>query len=94
LLRATIDLIDTHVDENLGATERQMSGRKMLPDLGGVHPTVVLHPRDVQRSAVRFLPTFDGLRLEFLKVQLVAERHPSYRAVIADKDFELSELIF
>jgi hypothetical protein len=33
----------THVDENLGATERQMSGRKMLPNLGGVHPAVVLH---------------------------------------------------
>jgi len=93
LLRATSNLIDTHVDENLGATERQMSGRKMLPDLGGVHPTVVLHSRDVKRSTVRLLPTFDGLRLEFLKIQLVAERDPSYRAVIADKHFELSELI-
>src|SRR6267142_2201264 len=93
LLRATSNLIDTHVDENLGATERQMSGRKMLPDLGGVHPTVLLHSRDVKRSTVRLLPTFDGLRLEFLKIQLVAERDPSYRAVIADKHFELSELI-
>jgi hypothetical protein len=70
-----------------------MSGRKMLPDLGGMHATVVLHSRDIKRSAVRFLPTFDGLRLELLKIQLVAERDPSYRAVIADKNFELSELI-
>jgi hypothetical protein len=83
----------THVDENLGATERQMSGRKMLPNLGGVHPAVVLHACDVKRSTVRFLPAFDGFRLEFLEIQLVAERDPSYRAVIADKDFELSELI-
>src|SRR6267142_2244121 len=85
LLRATSNLIDTHVarvqynggvhtakigehlpaahlafsgtevlvDVNLGATERQMSGRKMLPDLGGVHPTVVLHSRDVSINQIR-----------------------------------------
>ena len=66
----------------------------MLPDLGGMRAAVVLHSPDVKRSTVRFLPTFDGLRLEFLKIQLVAERDPSYRAVIADKNFELSELKF
>jgi hypothetical protein len=83
---------DTYIDENLLATECQMGCREMLPDLGGMHATVVFDSRDVNCRAVCFLPTLHGSRPEFLKIQLVAVRDPSYRAGIADKNLELAEL--
>lgn len=83
----------TYLDLNLRATERQLGGRKMLPALGGVRAAVVLDSRDVKCGAVRFPSTVHGLRLEFLEIQLVAAPNPTYRAGIADENFELTELV-
>jgi hypothetical protein len=89
-----IESDDTHVDENLAATECQMSGRKMLPNLGGMHAAAVLYACDVKRGTVRVSPAFHGSRLEFLKIELIAVLDPSYRAGIADENFEFAELHF
>jgi len=85
--------VTTHLDLDLRATERQMGGRKMLATLGGVRAAAVLDSRDVKWGAVRFPSALHGLRLEFLEIQLVAAPNPTYRAGIADENFESTELI-
>jgi hypothetical protein len=84
---------DTYIDLNLLVVERQIGSRKMLPDLGGMHAIVVSDSSDVKWSTVCFPSTLHGRRTELLEIQLTSVRDPSYRAGIADQNFELVELI-